>query len=127
MLFSGLIKCSNCNQSFKGRQERLQINYRCNNRLKNGITSCINSTAVNEEMLKFLTKQQFDLYNLEYNEEPQYLKMIIKEIIVKSDSTCKIYFNNSKLLPTINTDREIKFGHINKFDEIEYVGGVQQK
>lgn len=126
MLFTGLIKCSNCNHTFKGRQERNQINYRCNNRLKNGVDSCSNNSSINEEELKFMIKQQFDLYDIEYNEDNTYLKMLIKEIIVEPNNEYKIYFNSSKLLPTINTKRETRFGYKNKFDEMVYSNGVQQ-
>lgn len=46
--YTGLIKCGNCNHSFKARKERNNINYRCNYRLKYGKDKCINDTMVEE-------------------------------------------------------------------------------
>ena len=42
--YTGLIKCSECNHSFKGRTERNNINYRCNYRLKYGKDKCSNDS-----------------------------------------------------------------------------------
>lgn len=43
MLYKEKIKCEKCEYTFKGRQEAKQINYRCNKRLSQRVSSCINS------------------------------------------------------------------------------------
>lgn len=39
--YTGLIKCGNCNHSFKARKERNNINYRCNYRQGKSISDVL--------------------------------------------------------------------------------------
>lgn len=89
--YTGLIKCGDCNHSFKGRKERNNINYRCNYRLKYGKNKCVNDTMVEESFLNQMISQQLDVINMCI--ENIDLKSII-DIIVVSKDRIEIFFKN---------------------------------
>lgn len=90
-LYTGLIKCGNCNHSFKGRKERNNINYRCNYRLKYGTNKCDNDNMVEESYLTDLIKQQLDVINMEIEDVD--IHSIVDYIIV-SRTRIEIFFKN---------------------------------
>ena len=101
MLFKSLLKCSNCNYTFRARKERNHIKYRCSNRLKNGINSCSNDSVITEEELIYHTKKQFELYEKDFNLDNEYLKTVIKDIIVQPNNNYMINYKNKSFDSTI--------------------------
>ena len=80
--YTGLIKCAECNHSFKGRLERNNINYRCNYRLKYGKDKCNNDSKI-EESIDDMIEQQLNVINYEkgYNN----LESLVDKILVSQD------------------------------------------
>ncbi len=89
--YKGLIRCAECNYTFKGRKERNKINYRCNRRLKYGKDKCNNNTMIEETLLTDMIKQQLDVINMCIDNVD--IQSIIKEIIVSKDRI-EIFFKN---------------------------------
>jgi len=110
MLFSSLIHCQNCNHAYKGRKERNQINYRCNNRLKNGTLACINKSFINEEELASVVLKQCNIYNILYIKDNKFMRELIKEIIVEINGSYTINYSNGKLPSTIISDTRLSWG-----------------
>ena len=88
--YAGLIKCAECEHSFKGRLERNRINYRCNYRLKYGTSKCINDSKIEEKLLDDMIEQQ--LYVLDIKEVED-IKNIVEKILV-STTKVEIFFKN---------------------------------
>ena len=89
--YTGLIKCGDCNHSFKGRKERNNINYRCNYRLKYGKNKCINDEMIEETLLDNMISQQLDVINMSF--ESIDLRSVIDKIIVSKDKI-EVFFKN---------------------------------
>ena len=110
MLFRSLIHCQNCNHAYKGRKERNQINYRCNNRLKNGTLACTNKSFVNEEELASVILKQCNIYNTLFIKDNKFMKEFIKEIIVYSDGSYVINYNDPNFQSTYMSDTKLAWG-----------------
>lgn len=110
-LYTGLIKCAECNHSFKGRLERNNINYRCNYRLKYGRNKCDNDVMVEETYITNLIRQQLDVINM--NIDNVDIKSIVEKIIV-SKTRIHIIFKN---LPIENCYYDSKLGKLH-FDSL---------
>lgn len=89
--YTGLVKCAECNHNFKARQERNNVNYRCNYRLKYGKEKCCNDAMIEETFITDLIRQQLDVINM--NIDNVDIKSVIKEIIV-SRNRIEIFFKN---------------------------------
>lgn len=89
--YTGLIKCGECNHSFKARKERNNINYRCNYRLKYGKNKCDNDIMIEEQFITNMIKQQLDVINM--NIDNVDVRSIIDSIIISKNRT-EIFFKN---------------------------------
>ena len=96
-----------------GRKERNNINYRCNNRLKNGKDKCINDTMVEEEYITNLITQQLSVINMCIDNVD--VPSIIEKIIV-SKTRIEIFYKN---LTIKSTYYDSKLGQLH-FDSINY-------
>ena len=113
MLFSSLIHCQNCNHTYKGRKERNQINYRCNNRLKNGTLACINKSYINEEELASVILKQCNIYDTLFIKDNKFMRELISEINILDDGSHIIYYNDPNFKPTIISDTKLSWGTTN--------------
>ena len=109
--YTGLIKCAECNHSFKGRIERNNINYRCNYRLKYGKDKCNNDSKIEESLIDDMIKQQLNVIN--YNLKDKDIKCLIDNILV-SQVRLEIFF---KKLPIKSCYIDTKLGKLH-FDSI---------
>lgn len=91
--YKGLIKCKECNHSYKGRVERNDIKYRCNNRLRNGKDKCCNDFCVDEESITALIKQQLDVLYMDFNFD---LTTIVDRIEV-SQNKLEIFYKDLQI------------------------------
>lgn len=105
MLYQGKIKCKECGYTFKGRKEAKRINYRCNRRLSQGSSSCINSERIEEDFITDLVKQKFNIIDLDVPEEeyPNYIENIIAGI----DDIVINYIPSLNTPPTIVNQRGV--------------------
>jgi hypothetical protein len=110
MLFKSLIKCSNCNYSFRGRVERGKTKYRCNNRLKNGLEACSNNSALDERELEDVIQKQFNLYGIKYIADNEYLVNIINKIDVSKNGEYVIVFKDNIYKNTVIENKKIIYG-----------------
>ena len=109
--YTGLIKCAECNHSFKGRTERNNINYRCNYRLKYGKDKCSNDSKIEEALIDDMIEQQLNVIN--YNIDDIDIKCLIDSILVSQDRL-EIFFNG---LPIKSCYIDTKIGKLH-FDSI---------
>lgn len=103
--YKGLIRCAECNYTYKGRVERNNINYRCNNRLKNGKDKCSNDTRVEETFLDDMIKQQ--LYCINREDIIDY-REIVEKILV-SQTRIEVFYKN---LPIKSSYFDSKLGKL---------------
>jgi len=113
MLFSSLIHCQNCNHTYKGRKERNQINYRCNNRLKNGTQACINKSFINEEELASVVLKQCNISNTQFIKDNKFMRELISEVIINSDGSYTINYKDPNFKPTFISDTKLSWGTTN--------------
>lgn len=104
--YTGLVRCGDCNHSFKARKERNNINYRCNYRLKYGKNKCSNETMVEESFLDQMISQQLDVINMSIQSVD--LDAILDKIIVSTDRI-EIFFRN---LPITSCYLDSKHGKL---------------
>ena len=109
--YTGLIKCAECNHSFKGRTERNNINYRCNYRLKFGKDKCNNDSKIEESLIDDMIEQQLNVIN--YDLKDNDIKCLIDNILVSQDRL-EIFF---KGLPIKSCYIDTKLGKLH-FDSI---------
>lgn len=109
--YTGLIKCAECNHSFKGRTERNNINYRCNYRLKYGKDKCNNDSKIEESLIDDMIEQQLNVIN--YDLKDNDIKCLIDKILV-SQNKLDIFF---KGLPIKSCYIDTKLGKLH-FDSI---------
>ena len=109
--YTGLIKCSECNHSFKGRTERNNVNYRCNYRLKYGKDKCSNDSKIEEALIDDMIKQQLNVIN--YNLKDNDSISLIDNILVSQDRL-EIFFKD---LPIKSCYIDTKIGKLH-FDSI---------
>ena len=109
--YTGLIKCGNCNHSFKARKERNNVNYRCNYRLTYGKDKCINDTMVEETFLDNMIEHQLD--NINMCAQNVDIRSIIDKIIISTDRI-EIFFKN---LPITSCYLDSKLGKLH-YDSI---------
>ena len=109
--YTGLIKCSECNHSFKGRTERNNVNYRCNSRLNYGKDKCNNYSKIEESLIDNMIEQQLNVINYEkgYNN----LESFVDNIQVSQDRL-EIFF---KELPIKSCYIDTKIGKLH-FDSL---------
>lgn len=109
--YTGLIKCAECNHSFKGRLERNNINYRCNYRLKYGKDKCNNDSKIEESLIDDMIEQQLNVINYEkgYNN----LEYLVDKILVSQDRL-EIFFKD---LPVKSCYIDTKIGKLH-FDSL---------
>lgn len=86
--YKGLIRCKECNHSYKGRVERNTIKYRCNNRLRNGKDKCCNDFCIEEKEITALIEQQLSVLYMDSNFD---LTTIIDKILV-SQNKLEIFY-----------------------------------
>lgn len=89
--YAGLVRCAECNHSFKGRIERNNINYRCNYRLKYGKDKCNNDSKIEESLIDDMIEQQLNVIN--YNLKDKDIKCLIDNILV-SQERLEIFLKN---------------------------------
>lgn len=109
--YAGLVRCAECNHSFKGRIERNNINYRCNYRLKYGKDKCNNDSKIEESLIDDMIEQQLNVIN--YNLKDKDIKCLIDNILV-SQERLEIFF---KELPIKSCYIDTKIGKLH-FDSI---------
>ncbi len=109
--YTGLIKCAECNHSFKGRTERNNINYRCNYRLKYGKDKCNNDSKIEESLIDDMIEQQLNVIN--YDLKDNDIKCLIDNILISQDRL-EIFF---KELPIKSCYIDTKLGKLH-FDSI---------
>lgn len=109
--YTGVIKCAECNHSFKGRIERNNINYRCNYRLKYGKDKCTNDSKIEESLIDDIIEQQLNVIN--YDLKDKDIKCLIDNILV-SQGRLEIFF---KELPIKSCYIDTKIGKLH-FDSI---------
>ena len=109
--YTGLIKCAECNHSFKGKTERNNINYRCNYRLKYGKDKCNNDSKIKESLIDDMIEQQLNVIN--YDLKDKDIKCLIDNILVSQDRL-EIFF---KELPIKSCYIDTKIGKLH-FDSI---------
>ena len=109
--YTGLIRCGDCNHSFKARKERNNINYRCNYRLKYGKNKCTNDSMIEETFITYMVKQQLDVINM--NIDNVDVRSII-DVIIVTNTRVEIFFKN---LPIKSCYSDEKLGKVH-FDTI---------
>ena len=109
--YTGLIKCVECNHSFKGRIERNNINYRCNYRLKYGKDKCDNDSKIEESLIDDMIEQQLNVINYDLKDNNSIC--LIDNILVSQDRL-EIFFKN---LPIKSCYIDTKIGKLH-FDSI---------
>lgn len=109
--YTGLIKCAECNHSFKERTERNNVNYRCNYRLKYGKDKCSNDNKIEESLIDDMIEQQLNIIN--YDLKDNDIKCLIDNILVSQDRL-EIFF---KELPIESCYIDTKMGKLH-FDSI---------
>lgn len=87
--YTGLIKCGNCNHSFKARKERNNINYRYNYRLKYGKNKCENETMIEDTLTDDMIAHQLDNINMCIQNVD--IRSIVDSIIVSKDRIRNIF------------------------------------
>ena len=111
--YTGLIKCDECNHTFKGRMERNNINYRCNYRLKYGKDKCSNDSKIEESLIDNMIEQQLNVINYSIDDSDKDIKCLIDNILVSQDRL-EIFF---KGLPIKSCYIDTKIGKLH-FDSI---------
>lgn len=103
-LFKSLIKCGQCNYSYKGKMDRKRKVYICGGYSKKGKSFC-SRRIVDENDLIQIVEKQFQLNSTQYEElTNEYLKTIIQEILVEDDGGVIVkYFNYPPTLWKHNT------------------------
>ena len=109
--YTGLIKCAECNHSFKGRTERNNINYRCNYRLKHGKDKCSNDSKIEESLIDDMINQQLNVINYDIKDNNS---IYLIDTILVSQDRLEIFF---KELPIKSCYIDTKIGKLH-FDSI---------
>lgn len=99
-LFKSLIKCKECKSSYIHFKENNQSKYICN-RYKKG-KGC-SRRVIKEEDITFLVEQHCKIYEVDYMATNEFMKSIIKKIIIDDNTDIFIYYKDDKKSIWTNT------------------------